>query len=145
MIEAGAAGFLLGAFTPRTGPPQLDRALARLSGHDRQRRHIRVCPDAGELVRVSFRLPGAAALLSGLVLDISLGGLAVELFNPPPDGLPRAGVRVPRLAVAVAGRELSPAATVVTSQGRTVALRFEALSPEDRTALERYIFRRISA
>ena len=91
LIETGAAGFLLGAFTPQTGPDRLDRALARLAGHDRQRRHIRVRPDPGEMVRVSFRLPGGTALLSGLVVDISLGGMAIELLNPPPDGAPGTG------------------------------------------------------
>jgi len=145
MIELGAAGFLLGAFNPQTGPERLDRALARLSGHDRQRRHIRVRPDPGEMVRVSFRLTGGSALLSGLVVDISLGGMAIELLNPPPGGPPGAGVRIPQLSIPLAGRELAPAGTVVTSQGRTVAVRFDALGNEDRTALERYIFRRISA
>jgi DNA-binding response OmpR family regulator len=145
MIEIGAAGFLLGAFTPQIGPDRLDRALARLAGHDRQRRHIRVRPDPGEMVRVSFRLPGGTALLSGLVVDISLGGMAVELLNPPTGGPPGPGVRIPQLSVALTGCELSPAGTVVTAQGRTVAVRFETLSDADRTALERYIYRRISA
>jgi two-component system chemotaxis response regulator CheY len=145
MIEAGAAGFLIGAFTPKTGPDRLDRALARLAGHDRQRRHIRVRPDPGEMVRVSFRLPGGNALLAGLVVDISLGGMAVELLNPPSDGAPGTGTRITRLSISLSGRELSPAGVVVTSQGRTIALRFESLGDEDRTALERYIYRRISA
>ena len=145
MIESGAAGFLLGAFTPQTGPDRLDRALARLSGHDRQRRHIRIRPDPGEMVRVSFRSPGGTALLSGLVIDISLGGMAIELLNPPPGGPPGTGVRIPLLSVALTGREITPAGTVVTSQGRTIAVRFETLSDDDRSALERYIYKRISA
>jgi len=145
MIDAGAAGFLLGSFTPRTGPENLDRALARLSGHDRQRRHVRVRPDPGEMARVSFRHPGGTSLLSGRILDISLGGMAIELLNPPPGGQPGPGARIPQLSVAVTGRELSPAGVVVTSQGRTLAIRFEALGAEDQTALERYIFKRISA
>jgi CheY-like chemotaxis protein len=145
LIETGAAGFLLGAFTAQTGPERLDRALARLSGHDRQRRHIRVRPDPGEMVRVSFRAPGGTALLSGLVVDISLGGMAVELLNPTPGGPLSPGMRVPRFDIALTGRGLSPAGAVVTSQGRTLAVRFDALGDEDTTALERYIFKRISA
>jgi c-di-GMP-binding flagellar brake protein YcgR len=97
------------------------------------------------MVRVSFRLPGGAALLSGLVVDISLGGMAVELLNPPAGGAPGTGVRIPRLSISLTGRVLSPAGTVVTSQGRTVAVRFDSLGDEDRIALERYIYRRISA
>lgn len=145
LIGIGAAGFLLGPFTPPAGPERLDRALARLSGHDRQRRHIRVRPDPDEMVRVSFRVVGVASLLSGLVVDISLGGMAVELLNPPPEGPPGPGVRIPRFDIALTGRGLSPSGSVVTSQGRTLAVRFEALSDADRTALERYIFKRISA
>ena len=41
--------------------------------------------------------------------------------------------------------EITPAGTVVTSQGRTIAVRFETLSDDDRSALERYIYKRISA
>jgi len=145
LIETGAAGFLLGAFTAKGGPARLDRALAPLSGHDRQRRHVRVRPDPGEMVRVSFRVPGGSALVTGLVVDISLGGMAVELLNPPPGGPPGPGARIPAMSIALPGRELTPAGTVVTAQGRTLALRFDSTTVSDRTALERYIFRRISA
>ena len=145
LIETGAAGFLLGAFTAAGGPERLDRALATLSGHDRQRRHVRVRPDPGELARVSFRVPGGKALLTGRVVDISLGGMAVELLNPPSGGPPGPGTRLPSMSIALPGRELTPSGEVVTAQGRTVALRFESTSAADRTALERYIFRRISA
>ena len=145
LIETGAAGFLLGAFSAKDGPSRLDRALAPLSGHDRQRRHVRVRPDPGEMVRVSFRVPGSSALVTGLVVDISLGGMAVELLNPPSGGSPGPGTLIPAMSIALPGHELSPAGSVVTSQGRTLAVRFDATTTSDRTALERYIFRRISA
>lgn len=145
LIETGAAGFLLGAFTPAGGPARLDRALATLSGHDRQRRHVRVRPDPDEMVRVSFRIPGGKALVTGRVVDISLGGMAVELLKPPPEGSPCPGTHLPSLSITLPGRELAPSGTVVTAQGRTVAFRFDSTEASDRTALERYIFRRISA
>ncbi len=145
LIETGAAGFLLGAFTPAGGPERLDRALATLSGHDRQRRHVRVRPDPGEMIRVSFRVPGSNALVTGRVVDISLGGMAVELLNPSPGGSPGPGTSLPQMSIALPGHELAPAGAVVTSQGRTVALRFDSTTTSDRMALERYIFRRISA
>lgn len=145
LIETGAAGFLLGAFTPAGGPARLDRALATLSGHDRQRRHVRVRPDPDEMIRVSFRVPGGKALVTGRVVDISLGGMAVELLNPPSGGPPGPGALLPSMSIALPGCELEPGGTVVTAQGRTVALRFDSMTASDRTAIERYIFRRISA
>ena len=76
-------------------------------------------PDPGEMVRVSFRIPGGSALVTGLVVDISLGGMAVELLNPPPGGPPGPGARIPAMSIALPGRELTPPGTVVTAQGRT--------------------------
>ena len=79
------------------------------------------------------------------MLDISLGGMAIELLNPPSGGPPAPGVKIPQLLIALTGHELSPSGAVVTAQGRTVAVRFDSLESADRTALERYLFKRISA
>jgi c-di-GMP-binding flagellar brake protein YcgR len=83
--------------------------------------------------------------VSGRIVDISLGGLAVELFNPPaPEELPP-GTPIARLEFSVSGKELKPSASVVVYKSKILALRFENIFSADKSALERYIFKSISS
>ncbi len=145
MMDIGVAGYLTKPFSPETAKTRLEPILAKLSTHNAARRHIRVSPDPDELTRVSFRLPGLPQLMSGRIVDISLGGMAIELFNPPPDTLFTLGIPIARLDFALAGKALAPAGSVVICKSRVLAVKFESVSPSDRQTLERYIFKRISS
>ncbi|MGA2480141.1 MAG: response regulator [Spirochaetia bacterium] len=145
MVELGVVGYLLKPFSPDTAKAKLAAIFAKTAGHNSQRRHIRVQPDPGELVRVSFRVSHPPRLVSGRIVDISLGGLAVELFNPPaPEELPP-GTPIARLEFSVSGKELKPSASVVVYKSKILALRFENIFSADKSALERYIFKSISS
>jgi two-component system, chemotaxis family, chemotaxis protein CheY len=145
MIESGIAGYLLKPFTADAARARLAGILSKLADHDTQRMHIRVKPDAGELIRVHFRLSGHSAMISGRMRDVSLGGMAVELFNPPEPAFLAAGTRIGKLQFSLGPRELSPVAAVVLFKSGVLALRFEGLAGADKSALERYIFKRISS
>jgi two-component system, chemotaxis family, chemotaxis protein CheY len=145
MVEAGVAGYLLKPFNEGAARAKLAGILDRLADHNTQRRHIRVKPDPEELIRVHFRMPGSSPLHSGKLLDVSLGGTAVELLTPPAPEVFSPGTRIPSLKFSLGPRELSPGAVVVMCKAKVLALRFETLAPADMTALERYIFKRISA
>jgi len=145
MVEIGVAGYLVKPFSPETAKQKLEAILTKLSTHNSQRRHIRITPDPDELARVSFRVHPLPQLFSGRVVDISLGGIAIELFNPPTEGQLAAGVPLPRMDFALSGKTLSPSGTIVLCKSRVVAVRFETMSAADRQALERYIFKRISS
>jgi CheY-like chemotaxis protein len=144
MVEQGVVGYLVKPFSAEAAKTKLAAIFSRTTNNDR-RRHVRVKPDPGELVRVSFRLTHPPRLVSGRIVDISLGGLAVELFNPPAPAEMPPGMPLPRLELSLSGRELSPSASVVVFKSNVLALKFETLTPEDKKALERYIFRSISS
>ncbi len=145
MIEAGVTGYLLKPFHEDAARAKLASILDKLAEHNTQRKHIRVKPDPQEMIRVHFRLPVHSQLVSGKILDISLGGIAVELLNPPPAETLTGGTRVSRLQFSLGPRELSPSAIIVLFKANVLALRFETLGAADKTALERYIFKRISS
>jgi DNA-binding response OmpR family regulator len=145
MVELGVAGYLLKPFSQDTAKAKLAVIFSKLATHDSQRKHIRVKPDPGELARVSFRLSQPSRLVSGRIIDISLGGIAVELFNPPPLELLPTGTPVARLELALAGKELAPSGSVVLYKSKVLALRFENIEAADKKALERYIFKSISS
>jgi CheY-like chemotaxis protein len=145
MIEAGVTGYLLKPFREDAARMKLAGILDKLADHNTQRKHIRVKPDPQEMVRVHFRVPGFTVLISGKILDISLGGLAIELFNPTelPSFTP--GTRISKLQFALGPHELSPSAVIVLYKSNVLAFRFEALGAAEKTTLERYIFKRISS
>jgi two-component system chemotaxis response regulator CheY len=145
MIDMGVAGYLLKPFSPDTAKAKLAAIFSKLSTHNSQRRHIRVKPDPDDLARVSFRASGSRQLLSGRIVDISLGGIAAELFNPPPPEALTPGMPLSKLQFVLSGKELAPSASVVLYKSKVLAARFDTLSPADKKALERYIFKSISS
>lgn len=145
MIETGVAGYLLKPYDPARAKEKLSTILAKLATHNSQRRHFRVRPDPDDLARAHFRLAPGAPLFAGRILDVSLGGMAMELHAPPAEGLLQPGTRIARLEFALGGRSLAPQAAVVLARSRVLALRFESLVPADTKSLERYIFKKISS
>jgi two-component system, chemotaxis family, chemotaxis protein CheY len=145
MVDLGVAGYLLKPFKPETAKSKLAVIFSKLSTHNSQRRHIRVKPDPDEMVRVSFRIPNESHLVSGRIVDISLGGMAVELFNPPATEIFSSGIMLSQMKFALSGKEISPQASVVLFKSKVLAVRFDSLSPSDKQSLERYIFKSISS
>jgi len=145
MIDIGVAGYLLKPFDPETAHAKLSPILAKVATHDKQRKHIRIQPDESELARVHFRLPSHPSLVSGRIIDISLGGIAVELLNPADPALLAPESQIQKLEFVLAGRELAPSARIVMLKSNVLALRFSEMSSSEKTALERYIFKRISS
>jgi len=144
MVDLGVAGYLLKPFDPDQARAKLTSIFSKLATHNSQRRHIRVKPDPDELARVSFRAGKSRALISGRIVDISLGGLAAELFNPP-EGSLEPGTSLTRTEVSIGGRVLTPSASAVMYKSNVLAAKFEILNPNDKKALERYIFKSISS
>ena len=103
-----------------------------------------MCRGDDDLARVNFRIPGYEHLISGRVQDLSAGGLAAIVHKPPTDRYLRAGVRLPRLQIIIAGHQFTPGATVTDRKNDVVALRFEAMSQRDRGGLARFIFEKLS-
>lgn len=145
MIDLGVVGYLLKPFSDANTKTKLSAIFSKMATHNSQRKHIRVRPDPGELARASFRVPNFPQLLSGRIVDISLSGLAIELFNPPASELLSTGTAVRRLQFSLSGKELAPSGSVVLYKAKILALRFDILSPNDKKALERYIFKSISS
>jgi len=84
IMEYGVAGFLLKPYQDKEIYEKLRKVLEHCQVPNDRRRHIRVKPDPDELLRLHFKLSGNPSLISGKIIDISVGGVAIELLNPPP-------------------------------------------------------------
>jgi DNA-binding NarL/FixJ family response regulator len=146
MTEYGVHGYLLKPFDEeRTAAGLRKLLLEPLFTANEKREHLRVHPDPSDLMRVSFRITASSRLLSGRVANISMGGVAIELFNPPPPDSIRVGWRIPRLDFTLNTRPMGPSGVIVLYQKRILAVRFEVMNRQEKTSLARYIFRRLTA
>jgi DNA-binding response OmpR family regulator len=144
MLECGVVGYLLRPFEERSAAAKLKVIVDRVADHNAERKHIRVQPAPDELIRVCFRLSPQAGLLAGKVVDISLGGMAIDLFRMPEGEALAAGTRIDGFELNLLHRQLKPSGTVVACRGKTLAIRFEPLSVRDKPVLESYILQRSS-
>ncbi len=145
MMESGVIGYLLKPYNGKDASQKLKKVLARGNNHHTQRKHIRVRPDPDELLRLHFKLPGNPSLISGKVVDISVGGVAVELFNPPSPGVLVPGTQIPNIQFTVNRKAFSPPGKVILFKEQLLALRFDYLNPGERSALSKYVFKRLTA
>jgi hypothetical protein len=74
-----------------------------------------------------------------------MGGVAIELFNPPAPDSVRVGWRIPKLEFTLNTRPMGPTGVLVLYQKPILAVRFETMSRQEKTGLARYIFRRLTA
>lgn len=144
MMELCVVGYLLKPYSEKEIYGKLKKALARGEAHHSQRKHIRVRPDPNELLRLHFKLPSHPSLLSGKVFDISVGGVAVELFNPPPADVLPPGTQIPAIRFTLNSRAFSPPGKVILFKEQLLALRFDFLTPSETGALSKYVFKRLT-
>jgi CheY-like chemotaxis protein len=145
MMECGVIGYLLKPYNEKDAAQKLKQVLARGENHHTQRKHIRVRPDPDELLRLHFKLPGNPSLISGKVVDISVGGVAVELFNPPSPGVLVPGTQIPSIQFTVNRKAFFPPGKVVLLKEQLLALRFDYLHSGEKSALSKYVFKRLTA
>jgi DNA-binding response OmpR family regulator len=144
MMEYGVAAYLLKPYNDKEIHAKLRKALERCQVQNERRRHIRVKPDPDELLRVHFKLTGLPALIAGKIVDISVGGLAMELLNPPEAGALKPGTQIQSLQFTLGNKQFAPPGKVVLCRENLLALRFDYLNVEEKTTLARYVFKRIA-
>ena len=144
LIALGIVACVLKPLQEQRSQVRLQEALKPLAEHHTQRQHLRITPSDDDLARITFRIPGYDHLVSGRIKDLSVGGLAAVIHNPPQERYLRTGLRLTRIQISVGSSQLAPAATITSRDAAGVSLRFEAMSPRDRGALARFIFRKLS-
>ena len=145
MAGYGVRGYLLKPFDEERAASGLRKMLlGQVFAGQEKREHLRVHPDPSDLMRVSFRITANSRLMSGRIVNISMGGMAIELFNPPATESISVGWRVPKVEFMLNTRPMAPSGVIVLYQKRIIAVRFEQMGRQEKTSLARYIFRRLT-
>ncbi len=146
MVEMGILGYLLKPFDEKDASAKLKKILEKtVTSHNEARKHVRVRPDPEELLRVHFKVSNYPNMVGGKVVDISLGGVAIEMFTLLPEGILTAGRIVPKIQFTLTGHTFTPSGQIVLARAKFLALRFIGMKQADKIALARYISKRISA
>jgi len=109
-----------------------------------KRTHIRITPDKNDLLRISFKIKGYSHLICGKIVNLSLGGVAVELLNPVDIDQLEQGTMIPILEFALNCRLITVGGMISVKRGKLIAIRFGALNRDTRNSLAKYIFKRIT-
>ena len=145
MVELGVNAYLLKPLIRENAEQRLGEIVAATGQKQQEKRqHIRVNPDPGELLRVHFKLADGSKLISGKIRNISMGGLAVELFNPPNADQLAQGTHISKLQFALGAKELTPSGTVVIYKEKIIALRFGSINADAKHSIARYIYKRLA-
>jgi CheY-like chemotaxis protein len=142
MLELGVIGYLLKPYKESETPVKLHKILQRVEGQEK-RQHIRITPDPQDLLRAHFHIPGYPHLVSGLIVNLSMGGLALELYSPVPESVLAENTHIASLRFILSGKELAPSGIIVVRNNKYLAVNFSAINQEDSLVLARYIFKRI--
>ena len=144
VMEYGVAGYLVKPYQDKELYDKLKKVLERCQVPNERRRHIRVRPDPDELLRLHFKLPSKPGMISGKIIDISVGGVAIELLNSPEPGLLKPGLQIPALQFTLDRRQFAPPGKIVLFREKLLALHFDYLTIAEKTSLARYVFKRIA-
>jgi CheY-like chemotaxis protein len=146
LAQAGVAGCLLKSADKTETFEKLKHILEHATGHKgNQRRHVRIVPPPEDLLRLHFRVSGFPGLLTGKIINLSMGGLGLETMTPGAGDVLKPGTFIERLQFSLQGLTLGPAGVVAVVQGKIVGIRFSALGADDSVSLARYIFDKVSS
>lgn len=109
-----------------------------------KRKHIRIIPDKDDLLRLQCKFKGYSHLLCGRILNLSLGGAAVELFKQSDTDFITEGTPVPVIEFSINCNLVSATGTVFIKKGKIIIIHFNAMERETRNILAKYILKRIS-
>jgi response regulator RpfG family c-di-GMP phosphodiesterase len=135
--------FMVKPLTAENIRDKIQKIVLKFKDHFPKRKHVRVEPTENELVRTSFQLK-SGKFLSAKVLNISLGGLACELYTSfdsdqlQPDSL------LQPVIFEVGNREIEVDAMVITKKDRFLSMTFIKYYKNSYDSLTKYIMKKLS-
>lgn len=146
MHNNGITGILTKPFEIKTVSNELQNILQKIqTGGSEKRKHIRICPDPEDMMRIFFQTHAQGPLLSGKVINISMGGVAIELLQPlKKAGTIRSGALMYRFEIILGSHALKIPTLIALSKGKFIAFKFKQLNFQNKSVLARYIYKRIT-
>jgi len=146
LIRIGAVGYISKPFSGNKTFISLKNILSKIyfAGKEK-RRHIRISPDPDELLRAHLRIKSYPALIHGKIINISLGGMAIDLLHPPARSFLKNTTYIPKIEFTLIFKRVHVSGIIVLTRGNIVAIHFHRLSGRNKWIIARYIFKKINS
>ena len=145
MLKSGISGIIYKPFRFNSFKKQFLASLEQSKMQPRQRKHIRIRPVPEEKAILTFRNPVTMKIVNGKILDISLGGVAIQTDNAL--HLQHIEVRqtIHHAKISINPMRLHSSLSVVVLKGNFIAFKYLIISNFDLTNLCDYIYRYLNS
>ncbi len=123
---------------------KIEKLISKFKEHLPQRKHIRVKPPGEEIIRVNFKLKKIPKRISGKVIDLSLGGLGIELYNFENEAEIKEGNLIEHIIFEVDNKEVDVDAKIVKQKENFIAINFTHFYRNGYDILFKYITKQLS-
>ncbi len=135
--------FIIKPLTKDTVSTKVNLLLDKFRDHFPARKHVRITPEQDELLTLFFRLKDRKRL-SAKIIDISLGGLAFELYTDYESPELTKGGLIEHLIFEVNNKQVDADAKIVNKSGTFMAINFTHFYEKSYEALVKYIMKKVS-
>ncbi|OHD05998.1 MAG: hypothetical protein A2Y34_11185 [Spirochaetes bacterium GWC1_27_15] len=137
------AGFILKPISMDILKTKIQNLINKFKDHFPERKHIRVRPLDDELMRISFQLKNNK-LITAKVIDISLGGLAAELYtNYESPELEDESV-INNIIFEAGNKEIDVDAKIIHKKLRFFTVKFTSFHHNSYDSLIKYIMKKLN-
>jgi len=142
-MKLGVVGYLYKPISSEQLEEQVLKLLETITINDNRREYVRVKPASFENSRAELFISGSEGI-SGDVLDISLGGVALRLSNGMRLSEIQIGILYDNMRLSLEGMPLiQVSCTAVLAKGDVVAFKFSKLNDTPLKVLCRYIHNKL--
>lgn len=139
-------GFLKKPVNEETIKGQIEKILDKCNfAYNEKRRHIRITPFPDDMMQCTFLLPGSGKHISAKIINMSLGGLAIELYSDIETGELDAGKPIEHLTFNAPIKQVDTEIEVVKKTGKFIACKFLQFYNNTNEILARYIMKRLQS
>jgi DNA-binding response OmpR family regulator len=143
-VSTGIAAYLIKPFTEDSGLPRIMEIINASTAHDEKRTFYRVTPDQNEERKVFFRLSSNAKLQTATLINLSAGGLALQVQDEISEEDLNTGTFIPKVQMRLSNQEIFLSGDVIYKKGPVFAMRLKNCAEHDLFILSKYIFGKIA-
>lgn len=142
LISLGVVGFVFPRDELTVNHKKIQNILNKTTEINNQRKHFRIKPVPGDNLVLNFPIPNYPALVSGIITDISIGGVAFRLADPDEISLFRDGQVLEKVQIILNGKRALTRMQILR-RGNVCAARFVDPAESFNSILSRFIFERL--
>ncbi|HOV13732.1 MAG TPA: response regulator [Spirochaetota bacterium] len=135
--------FIIKPFTPDVVKEKMEKIFEKFKEHIPERKFVRVKPDPDELIRLSLQLKNKK-LITAKIVDISLGGLACEMYVSYENEELKKGSFIEHISFKVGNREIDVDALIINKKDKLIAFKFTHFYKNSYENLTRYVMKKLT-